>query len=170
MTIQELTNIYNTLTIDTRIQLSELTKPLYVGGIKTPDDFNSVAFGDYLELMQIDNNRSYFVAPLRILLKIEEPEKVDSNEAVGFCNWSYSECKKVNELFKAIKREPTDRELRAGIEELNFGTFGLIDWYAQRQHISNHDDVLNVSWSRIYMCMKNDNLTRNFQEKLMRIK
>ena len=71
MTIQELTNIYNTLTIDTRIQLSELGKPDTIGGVVTPDDFNSVSFGDYLELMNIEANRNFFIEPLRILLKIE---------------------------------------------------------------------------------------------------
>ena len=170
MTIQELTNIYNTLTIDTRIQLSELGKPDTIGGVVTPDDFNSVSFGDYLELMNIEANRNFFIEPLRILLKIEEPEKVDAEEAVGFSNWVQGELKKVGELFKSIQRQPTDRELRAGIEELNFGTFGIIDWYSQRQHISNQDDVLLVPWSRIYICMRNDNLTKTFQEKLMRIK
>jgi hypothetical protein len=57
----------------------------------------------------------------------------------------------------------------AGIEKLNFGMFGLADWYARRMGISDHDEAFNTPWLRIWQCRKNDIEEAEYRDNLQRI-
>ena len=48
--------------------------------------------------------------------------------------------------------ELTPIQKKAGYGDLRFGAFGIIHRYAQMMGISNHDDVEDVPWIRIYKC------------------
>ena len=73
------------------------------------------------------------------------------------------------ELIDKIKIKPENEEIRAGITRLNFGIFGMIDWYALRMGITDHEEVMNVPWGRIYKCMEIDNKTMEFRKNLNKI-
>ena len=76
------------------------------------------------------------------------------------------ELEKINKLFTSIKQTYSKEEEAAGIRELDFGSFGVLDWYARRMGIPNQNDVRDVAWVRIYQCMKNDNMQSEFERRL----
>ena len=86
-----------------------------------------------------------------------------------FVGWTFGEVERINQLFQKVRTEPTQREKRAGVERLQFGLFGMLDWYAQRMGIENHDDVLTVPWARIYKCMDMDTRRAQFERRLQEI-
>ena len=55
-----------------------------------------------------------------------------------------------------------------GIAKRNL-RFGILDWYAKRMGITNHDEVLTVPWLRIYKCMDMDNKVEQYQRRLNEI-
>ena len=90
-------------------------------------------------------------------------------EVVRFVGWVVSEVERINKLFDKIQAKPTAKEQRAGVERLDFGLFGMIDWYARRMGIQNHDEVFQVPWARIYKCMDMDAKTRDYERRLQEI-
>ncbi len=72
----------------------------------------------------------------------------------------------INNLFSALKVNYSSEELSAGVKELDFGPFGVLDWYAKRMGISNQNEVRDVAWVRIYNCMKNDTEQNNYERRL----
>ena len=81
------------------------------------------------------------------------PEQVRKLPAVpmfGLGNMVVKELQRIAGLFDMLHRELTAQEVMAGAEKLNFGIFGLADWYAQRMGITNHDEVFRTPWTRIY--------------------
>jgi hypothetical protein len=87
----------------------------------------------------------------------------------GLGNMVARELQRIADLFALLHRELTAAEVMAGAEKLNFGIFGLADWYARRMGITNHDEVLSVPWLRIYKCMDMDNKVEQFQRRLNEI-
>ena len=101
-----------------------------------------------------------------------KPEVVNvckATEVVSFVGWVYGRIEKINALFDKAKRKPTDKEIRAGINKLQFGIFGMIDWYALRMGITDHEDVMRVPWMRVYQCLSMDNQKQEFEKRLSEV-
>ena len=101
-----------------------------------------------------------------------EAKKVDdcfAVEVVRFVGWVLGKVKTINELFDKAKSQPSDEEIRAGINQLNFGIFGLIDWYALRMGITDHEEVTKVPWGRVYKCLDMDKRTNDYRKKLQKV-
>ena len=107
----------------------------------------------------------------KVLLGMDEQETGEclAVEVVSFVGWVIGQVERINRLFDKAKGHPTDKEVRAGIERLKFGMFGLVDWYAKRMGIQNHDDVMGVSWIRVYKCLDMDTKTKEFNRRLAEI-
>lgn len=99
-------------------------------------------------------------------LSQEEVYKLNVFDVFGVINFVRSELDRINKLFASIKVAHSPEEIAAGVENLNLGTFGVIDWYAKRMGITNQDDVYSVAWIRIYTCMKNDNEKAEYEQRL----
>ena len=76
---------------------------------------------------------------------------------------------RINALFDSVKGKPTKEEEKAGIDKLKFGVFGLIDWYALRMGITDHEEVTKVPWGRGYKCLEMDNKRHEFDKRLAKI-
>ncbi len=74
----------------------------------------------------------------------------------------------VGAMFSGSRIKPTREEITAGVESLNFGAFGLIDWYSQRQKIT-HEQAEATPWTRVFNAIKKDNDTEIYRRKLMKI-
>ena len=118
------------------------------------------------------DGRAMFYNTTRILLGMSEQEtaRALAVEVVSFVGWVIGQINRINRLFDKAKGHPTQKEVRAGIEQLKFGMFGLIDWYAKRMGIQNHDDVMGVSWMRVYKCLDMDTKTNEFNRRMAQIK
>ena len=151
--------------------ISSLAKPQFIGTLTVPDNLNLITYGQLLDLQRISTERDLFFLPAKILIDINETDllEADYKVVIGFVNFVLSELTRIGNLFASCHMEPTPEERQAGCEELNSGAFGVIDWYARRMNIQDHDDVLKLGWLRIYNAMKLDKETAEYQRRLQKI-
>ena len=147
-----------------------MERPIYVGDKKCPEDLNDLTIGQLIELGQTDGAEAdYRIAEIVLGYDRETTDKCRAVEVVPFISWVGTEVKKINRLFESISHKPTAKERQAGVEALQFGLFGMLDWFAKRMGITNHDEVLSVPWLRIYKCMDMDNKTQQYEKRLNEI-
>lgn len=154
------------------LNMETMTRPLYVAGKQTPESLNEITLGQMVELSQMKSGREMFYKVCWELLKIDTAQ-VDSARAVDvvrFVGWVLGRVKEINELFEKTKGNPSPEEVRAGINKLNFGVFGMIDWYAKRMGITDHEVVMSVPWIRLYKCLDMDSKTNEYQKRLAKIR
>ena len=127
-----------------------------------------LSYGQLDDLSDAGNGKDANAVVLEVImgLKRHEVYSMSVTDVFGFANFVRDEVKRINALFDSIKLPSTQDEVSAGIEDLNFGSFGVLDWYARRMGITNQNDVRNVAWVRIYRCMKNDNEKTAFERRL----
>lgn len=156
--------------------LNNATKPDVVCNIEVPSDLKLITFGQYSDLCDVFSRKEQSFDVLHDVVSAIFPELTDTEinsipvaDVWGLCNWAATEIGNINKLFGEIKMDYTPQEKKAGIEQLQFGTFGILDWYAKRMGIHNQDEVNKEKWVRIYQCMKNDMEDAKFQRRLQKI-
>lgn len=148
--------------------LWEAKRPKFLHGKEVPENFNTITYGQLDDLSRARDCEDPAMRCLEVIMGFSKTEILKLNvwDVFGFANFCLKELKRINDLFKSIKPNHTSEELAAGIEDLNFGTFGVVDWYAKRMGITNQEEVYNVAWIRIFTCMKNDNLQNQYERRL----
>ena len=150
------------------VELRKAKCPTRILKKDVPSDFNTLSYGMLDDL----NNASASVDPalecIKVLLQIEPDQalRLSVCTVFGFANFCEREISRINDIFKSIKTNYSSEEIAAGIKELNFGSFGILDWYARRMGITNQNEVREVAWIRIFNCMKNDNETNAYERRL----
>lgn len=156
---------------DITSQMENLPRPVKVGDMPTPDTLNDLTFGQLIKLQSIATTMDVILSPCRELLGLAEDKIMlcEADQVLGFSMWTAREVERINKLFASTCIQPTPEEIRAGIEQLQFGIFGLLDHYATRMGITNHEDVENVPWVRVYKCLDIDAKRGLFQRRLQKI-
>ena len=151
--------------------LKEIACPARVGTTEAPQDLNDITLGQLIQLEAIAAEKGVFAAIAEVLLDKDEAwaMKAPAMEMLGLRNMVVAEQDRIAALFASLTRDHTAAEIMAGIENLNFGMFGLADWYARRMGISDHDDAFNTPWLRIWQCRKNDIEESEYKERLQKI-
>ena len=148
--------------------LRDIACPARIAGRDAPQDLNDLTLGQLIQLESIAAEKGVFAGIAVVLLG--KPEawalKAPALEMLGLRNMVVKEQDRIAALFASLSHEPDPAEIMAGIDKLNFGMFGLADWYARRMGISNHDEVFNTSWLRIWQCRKNDHDEAEYQRRL----
>lgn len=139
-------------------RLNACERPAFLNDAEVPANLNHITYGQLDDLSRIKGENDPLAAAIRILLQLKDSEiyQMPVTKVFGFSNFVTKEIERINNLFAQIKIDHTSEEISAGIENLNFGSFGVLDWYARRMGIVNQNEVRSVSWVRIYTCMKND--------------
>lgn len=159
-------------TPDFRAWIESQPRPNKMCGRDVPTSLNDLTFGDLTALSAEGNNIFVAVNAARVVLGVKSRRRVlrePASTTAGFLNFVRAEAERINKLFATVNRKPTADEIAAGVESLQFGAFGVIDWYACRMGIQNHDDVLSVKWVRIYECMRIDAERSEYQQRLREI-
>lgn len=148
--------------------IQELGKPEKVCGVKTPDDLNDLTFGQLATLQSIQTLDDIVFITCETVLGVKRCKvmKEDAFNVMRFVFWCADRVKDIGVMFKDISVPPTSEEKQAGIDGLNFGLFGTIDWYARRMGIKDHEDVERIPWIRIYKCIDMDNQKQVFERRL----
>lgn len=149
-------------------RLRNQPRPDFLCGKEVPKDLNSLSYGILDDLRTATEEKDPVGECAKVLLGIEPYELATANvnDVFGFANFATKELERINNLFKSIKVHYSQEEIAAGIKELDFGSFGVLDWYARRMGITNQNEVRSVAWIRIFTCMKNDCLRNDFERKL----
>lgn len=149
------------------LELEKMSRPAYVGGIETPENLSGMTMGQMLKLSGCANGRELFYTVTSTLLHMnkESTDKARAIDVVRFVGWVIGKVKQINDLFDKTKKKPTALEVRAGIDKLSFGIFGLVDWYAQRMGITDHEEVMDVPWVRVWQCLDMDTKTAEYRKR-----
>lgn len=153
------------------VDVKKLPRPKEVGGFIVPDDLNGLTLGQLLQLQDMRNESDAFFIPCKVMFGMSDEEILGCRavEVVCLASWVSREVERIGQLFKSCHNEPKAEEVRAGIHLINFGVFGLIDWFAKRMGITNHEEVENVPWVRVYKCMQMDAEMEAFNRRLNEI-
>ncbi|MCS2335467.1 hypothetical protein [Bacteroides sp. BFG-606] len=154
-----------------RKQIEKLPKPEFIGNKRTPSDLNDITMGQLIMLQSMADSKDVALIPCKTLLCMEEKEilSAKAETILGFSMWVITEVDRINKLFSSTSVKPTKEEKQAGVEKLSFGMFGMIDHYALRMGIANHEDVEKVPWIRIYKCLDIDSEKAKFQRRLQEV-
>ena len=144
-----------------------LPRPEYIGDKPCPEDrLEEVTIGQLIEMGEAQGpDTDYRICEIMLGYDKQQTDECRAVEVVPFISWIGRQIKSINKLFEGISHKPTAKEKQAGIEKLQFGLFGMLDWYAKRMGITDHDEVLNVPWMRIYKCMEMDNLVQQYEKR-----
>ena len=100
---------------------------------------------------------------------VKELEKEPCEDVIGFSNFVANELRKIADLFASCRTDLSPEQEQAGFGNLNFGMFGVLDWYCKRMGITDHAEVEKVPWVRVYKCMDMDAQTRRCEQRLSEI-
>lgn len=158
-------------TSEVQEQIKNLPKPYSVGGVKTPDSLNDITIGELMELQSAENERELILKCCTILLSLDERNalKSQANDVLGFSVWVSKELERIAKLFQSTTIPPTPEEKQAGVDSLNFGMFGILDYYALRMGITDHEEVEKVKWIRVYKCLDMDAKKARYEKRLRTI-
>lgn len=169
MRIKEFIYIAN-LSNDLGERIKKLKKPDNVKKRNTPETLNDISMGDYLMLQSIRTDEDFLFIPCEVLLGLSRKEvmKADAYEVVAFSAWCVNEVNRINKMFSKTSVPATDVEKQAGVESLNFGAFGLIDYFALRMGV-DHETAEKTPWIRVYKCLDIDAKQQIYRRKLNNI-
>lgn len=134
--------------------------------------FNDLKFKQLIDLQTKirDFNDLIFVSFDVVLdLKKEDIINLSAFDCLRFALYAKDELNRITKLFKNIEYKPTADEIKAGIKNISHGFFGTIDWYARRMGITDHDEVTELQWVRIYECLKIDSENNRFERRYRQV-
>ncbi len=153
--------------------IKELDRPTCYKSVMFKKDLSGLSYGELLELFKLTTFEDWLLKPLQIIEGFTEHEVLSADITItaGYMNWAIKQIEHIGKLFEQLNTgiDYTPEEISAGVHNLNFGEFGIIDSYAQRMHITNHDDVLRIPWGMIYQTMKIDHETVAYQRRLQKL-
>lgn len=151
--------------------LQQANRPLKVGGVETPSTLNDLSLGELMQLQGISSEREMILVPCKVLLGLDERKVMnsDAHDVLAFVFWTAREVERINKLFASTNIPPTPEEKQAGADKMNFGMFGIIDYYAQRMGITDHEAVEHVPWVRVYKCLDMDAQRARMERRLRKI-
>ncbi|MFZ4412458.1 MAG: hypothetical protein ACOYOV_05180 [Bacteroidales bacterium] len=135
---------------------------------EVPLSLDHITFGQRIDLLEINSDQHFFFKPLEILasFKIEQIALLKASDVIRYSQFVISELKRFEKRDNETLKYKFDKEeIEAGIKEMNHGIFGTIDMIAKRMNIA-HDEVLELSQSKVYMMLKIDIDNANYQKKL----
>ena len=155
-------------------RLAIIPPPRKIGKHEIPQDLQMVTFGTLTKLQNTAKSNDFLkvCCELVSVLTGESAERVASRpaiEVIGTVNMVQTEMERIGKLFKSLQGDHSSDEVAAGIERLEFGAFGIVDWYAQRMGIIDHEEVFNTPWARIYQCMRIDHEQGEFEKRYRKI-
>ena len=152
-------------------RMATLPRPDYVFGRAVPADLNGLTMGQLMELQGVKTVSDCLFIPPQTILGLDRVQVLasDVEEVFGLANWASEEMKRIARLFESTSVPPTPEERKAGIEQLSFGLFGMLDYYAQRMGITDHAEVERVPWLRVYKCMEMDAARIKFDRRLRKV-
>lgn len=164
--------IERALTVASRNWLYSQPRPDRLFGRLVPESLDGLSLGDLLALQGIsgENNRESVEAIVRIITKTHVPTwcimATRSDKVFGLVAFVVRELERIGRMFKNISHEPNEDEIAAGVNDLDSGPFGLVDWYARRMGYKDHDEVLRVPWLRVWQTMKIDADRDEYERRL----
>lgn len=155
--------------------LNAAEKPSYICQREVAESFDMITFGQYSDLCDALGEDDHILLIRKVIKAIypdisdKEIDSVPAYDAFGFATFAAKEADTINKVFSSISVTHSSEEVAAGIDKLQFGTFGILDWYAKRMGITDQNEVFAFPWVRIYQCMSNDTEEAEFNRRLQKV-
>ena len=148
--------------------LQQVERPDYIGDYEVPSSLNTLTYGQLTDIRTAIDCEDPIAELLHIVIGADYPQIYQFNavDVFGVANFCKREIERINKIFSSIKVHYSSNEIAAGVKDLDFGPFGVLDWYAKRMGITNQNEVRDIAWVRIYNCMKNDAEQNNYERRL----
>lgn len=152
-------------------RMKKLPPPKYVGKYKVPESLNDLTIGELLSLQGMSEVKDCLFVVCRVLFGMNETEVLatSAEDVIALSAWAAKEVERISKLFMSTSVPPTDEERQAGVGDLNFGMFGILDYFALRMGITNHEEVEHVPWVRVYKCMEMDAEKIKYERRLRKV-
>lgn len=150
-------------------RLKTTPKPTRLGKYVLPENLNDLMLG---KLFQLQSMEQPIIESAKVLFGCDDKYLMSCNaiEVLGLNVWISEEMTRIAKMFSAIKVDISPEEFKAGVDKLNFGMFGLVDSYARRMGVVDHDYVLEyVPWLRVWQCLKNDAENVMYEKRLRKV-
>lgn len=162
------------MTMDTIKSLVLVQPPKVYCKRTIPENLQFVTYGTLVSLQNAAKTNDYLLTCCSLVSVLTglHPDRVASTPArmvLGIVNMVQREMERIGKLFSSLDTDHTSEEMSAGIERLNFGSFGIADWYAKRMGIVDHEEVFATPWARIYQCLKIDHENNEFERRYRKI-
>lgn len=162
------------ISTNTQKKLKKLMPPKTIAKVEVPRDLQQVTYATLCRLQRLGDGKDYAKVVCEIcevVCGINEAQvmKATAGEVLGVVAMVQREMVRIADLFRSLKAEHTSEEIQAGVETLNFGTFGIVDWYCKRMGITDHEDGYNTKWQRIYECMRIDHEQSLYEARLRKV-
>ncbi|MCL1933492.1 MAG: hypothetical protein FWF53_06765 [Candidatus Azobacteroides sp.] len=152
-------------------KLESTEPPPYILNKPAPKNLNDLTFGQLIQIQSVKTIEDMLFVPLDVILNINKEKALTCKafDIIRFMLFIQKELTRIGKLFSEIKYRPSAEEIQAGINQIDNGIFGTIDWYARRMGITDHSEVESIPWIRIYKCLEMDNKQALFEKKLREI-
>ena len=158
------------MTGDTVEAVGGIAPPPKIAGRAVPQDLHMATFGTLVRLQGVagDDYTATCCSLVEVLTGVPavEVSRRPARQVLGLVNMVQREMGRIGKLFQSLQGDKSSDDVAAGIDRLNFGAFGIVDWYARRMGIIDHEDVFATPWQRIYQCMKIDYENIEFNRRL----
>jgi hypothetical protein len=162
------------MTKDTIEGLKTIDAPAKFRGHDVPRDLQMADFGTLIRLQGCGRKGDWFWSSMAIVetltgAKQEAVATAPAEDVLGIVNMVEREMARIGRLFQSLQGGTSGDEVAAGIDRLDFGAFGIVDWYARRMGIVDHEEVFALPWQRIFQCMKIDHENNEFEKRYRKI-
>lgn len=173
-TFKKFVSLMPYMTEDSIKQLAFVPTPKTLCNKPVPQDLQMVTFGMLTELQQSPTDEDYLKTCCKLVnvlmgVPVNKVANSPAIDVLGVVNMIKSEMERIGKLFKSLQAEHSQEEIRAGINTLDFGAFGILDWYATRMGIIDHEEVFKTPWARIWQCMRIDHENNEFEKRYREI-
>lgn len=159
-TFEEYLAIEPLLSEDSKREVLTIPRPRKVGKCEVPENLNDLTIGALLMMQRGGKDaRSLCGVVARDVVgtTFEALMEAKAYDVIGLLNFVAEEMQRISKLFSEAGRKPTSQEIRAGYNELDFGAFGIIDWFTQRSNGRlSHEEASAVKWPLILEAMRKD--------------
>ena len=182
--IEDLIRWEDLITEESKAKLQAIGRPSKLALKKTPENLDDITLGQLITLWRIKDEWDLFYLSAICVLAYDDNDRrynfkqkligrrlrhTGAGKAIGWSNFVSNELLRINEMWQKCNVPLTDIDRQAGADNLNFGFFSIIDAYAQRQGITDHDDVLKVKWIKVWQSLQKDAEIAKFQLRRERI-
>lgn len=145
--------------------------PERLGRKKVPDSLNHLTFEQLAKLWSVKTDEDLIYTSCEVVLGLSRrrTSKLPTVPTVGFLNRISAELLRIKGMFDECSVPPTPEETAAGINQLHFGSFGIIDNYAKRMGFTSHDEAAKTPWLVVWQCIRNDAQVALFNRRLSQV-
>lgn len=149
-------------------RIEKLERPKRIREKDVPDSLNDLTYEELYRINSADGAGETLDLYLGVILGLNAGDAMSESafEIFSFVHFVNRERIRIGKLFAGIKSKHTPEEVQAGVEKLNHGYFGTVDWYARRMGIQDHSDAERTKWIRIYQCLKMDVENAAYERRL----